>query len=102
LLVFLKSLVDLSDNIFLGGWASTDTAPKSEWESFEFEGDIYRGKYFGEAQKFRSGLGSLSFMLDHDSAVGFYEKRGFHCTPIDRIPKTDGLGGEFIRFLAKK
>jgi hypothetical protein len=48
------------------------------------------------------GLGSQSFMLDHNSVVGFYKKRGFKCTPIERIPKTDGLGGEFIRFLAKK
>lgn len=100
--VFLESLVDLSDHIFLGGWAATDKAPKSDWKSIEFKGETYRGKYFGEARKFRSGLGKQSFMLDHDSAVGFYEKRGFQCIPIDRLPKEDGLGGEFIRFLAGK
>lgn len=100
--VFLESLVDLSDNIFLGGWAATDTTPKSKWKSIDFKGETYRGKHFGEAQKFRSGLGMQSFMLNHDSAVRFYEARGFTCLPIDRIPKEEGLGGEFIRFLAKK
>lgn len=100
--VFLDMLVELSDHIFLGGWAATDKAPKGPWESVEFKGETYRGKYFGEAQKFLSGLGSQSFMLDHDSCIRFYEKRGFNCLPIDRIPKEEGLGGEFIRFLSTK
>jgi hypothetical protein len=99
--VFLGNLIDLSDNIFVGGFCATDDLPSANWETLSHEGHTYRVKSYREVTGFTAGIHDTAYFFDADALMAFFKNHGFEVEVIDK-EKSSVTAGQFLRFLARR
>jgi hypothetical protein len=99
-LIFIDLLTQLSDVIFIGGWAASDEKPPTPWLELEHDGATYRGKVYTESYHFLSGLATQSYMLKSTEIERFLSARGFVTRYCDVTVLQDNLGTDWIELLA--
>jgi hypothetical protein len=104
--LFLRNLMSLSENIFLGGFCATETRPDVPYTTLNYEGRSYRAKKYHEGNTFVSGVNPYGYIFDKDDLMRFFRERGYKVSVIsdDPVPtaRTYTQGGIFLRFLAQK
>lgn len=104
--LFLRNLMSLSDNIFLGGFCATETRPDVPYTLLNYEGQSYKAKKYVEGNSFVSGVNPYGYIFDKDDLIRFFSERDYKVTVISEhaVPnaRTYTQGGIFLRFLAQK
>ena len=103
--VFLENLISLSDNVFLGGYCTTDENPAIEYQHLTHNGQSYRVKRYEEAGRgdFYAGINSYAYFLEGEDLLKFFQTNGYATRVLQDIP-TDATqaAGRYIRFFASR
>ena len=100
-LTFLSNLVDLSDNVFVGGYCATDNLPAGPWESLSDGEHSYRVKPYVERTDYSAGVNTRAYYFHKEDLQAFFARRGFEITVMSDHPLPK-VAGCFYRFLARK
>ena len=107
---FLENLMSLSDNIFIGGYCTSDSVtPKPHTSSFqytfetlEYEGRKYQVKKIKIGNTYNSAVNEYAYHFNRKDLLGFFEDRGYELTVLYDADPIDPWGDWYLRFLARK
>jgi hypothetical protein len=100
--LFLKNMLSLSDNIFLGGFCATADFPEGPYQSLINEGREYRVKEHRESvEPVTGGINATGYYFAKDDLVGFFRDEGCDVTILSD-DASDVTAGRYIRLLARR
>jgi hypothetical protein len=107
---FLENLISLSDNIFIGGYCTSDSVtpkPPTKWfhftfETLEYQGRKYEVKKIQIGNSYNSAVNEYAYHFNRKDLLAFFADRGYEVTVLYDAPTTDPWGDWYLRFLACK
>jgi hypothetical protein len=102
--LFLENLLSLADNVFVGGFCSTDDRPAGDYVTLTYEGESYRAKPYAEqTELYTAGVNPTSYFFNGDDLLAFFRRRGWAVRIIsDYTPWPHECTGRFLQFLATR
>lgn len=99
--LFLENLVNLADNIFIGGFCATDEKPDGKFELLEYKDSKYRAKKYIEGSDFTAGINAFGYFFHKDDLVKFFTEQGFKVKVLSDY-QVNVTAGVYLRFLAQR
>jgi hypothetical protein len=107
---FLENLVSLSDNIFIGGYCTSDSIAAKPSNSFlsytietlEYQGKKYVVKRTRLGNTYNNAANEFAYQFNRKDLLDFFADRGYELTVLHDAATPDPWGDWYLTFLARK
>lgn len=100
--LLFKSMLSLSDHVYIGGFCATDSLPVGSYEALKYGDREYLAKEHREsAEPVTGGVNATGYYFRGEDLMGFFRDEGCDVQLLSDEPSC-ATAGRYVRFLARR